>query len=190
MTFNRDPLDDFQLRDGTVLPQGLSQQELYEQFAASWRIDQSESLFDYEEGENTLNFSHLLEGKNNLIGTRNNDVLLGEAGNDILVGGNGNDTLHGGQGEDTLIGGRGNDELIGGLQADTFVFRQNSGNDTIVGFETSDFIDISSLDSITERNGIVSQNGDNTNIDLGNGNSVVLIDVNSQILSDSNFVFG
>ncbi len=54
---NGDPLDDFQLRDGTVLPRPLPQTILYGEFADSWRIDQADSLFIYGEGESTETFT-------------------------------------------------------------------------------------------------------------------------------------
>ena len=45
--------NDLTLRDGTVVEQPLTFETLYGDFANSWRISQEESLFDYEEGENT-----------------------------------------------------------------------------------------------------------------------------------------
>lgn len=55
--FNGNRGDDFSLRDGTQLPQPLSFAEMYGYFAESWRIDQSESLFDYLPGESTDTFT-------------------------------------------------------------------------------------------------------------------------------------
>lgn len=54
---NGDRSDDFQLRDGTVLPQPLAQTVLYGAFADSWRITQEDSLFVYADGESTETFT-------------------------------------------------------------------------------------------------------------------------------------
>ncbi|WP_037911774.1 Ig-like domain-containing protein, partial [Sulfitobacter mediterraneus] len=56
---NGDRTDDFQLRDGTVLDQPLPQTVLYGAYADSWRITQEDSLFLYDEGQDTSSFSDL-----------------------------------------------------------------------------------------------------------------------------------
>ena len=56
--FNGDRTDDFQLRDGTVLPQPLPETVLYGAFADSWRVTQADSLFLYAEGETTETFTN------------------------------------------------------------------------------------------------------------------------------------
>lgn len=68
------------------------------------------------------------------------------AGNDRITGGDANDFLVGGAGNDRLIGGLGDDQLLGGGGADTFVFRDAPGNDTIVDFVSgTDKIDLSAF---------------------------------------------
>lgn len=54
---NGERADDFQLRDGTVLPQPLAQDALYGEYADSWRISQADSLFIYKDGESTETFT-------------------------------------------------------------------------------------------------------------------------------------
>lgn len=54
---NGDPTDDFTTRDGEVLDQPLSHDELYGTFVESWRITQDESLFDYETGTDTETYT-------------------------------------------------------------------------------------------------------------------------------------
>jgi Ca2+-binding RTX toxin-like protein len=54
----------------------------------------------------------------NVVGTRDNDILFGDAGANELDGGDGNDTLKGGGGADTLLGSWGDDTLTGGAGAD------------------------------------------------------------------------
>jgi hypothetical protein len=49
--------DDFQTRDGAVLPQPVSFNDLYRKFVDSWRIGNTESTFDYAQGMNTQSFT-------------------------------------------------------------------------------------------------------------------------------------
>lgn len=48
--------------------------------------------------------------------------------------------LIGSSGNDTLFAGKGNDLLFGGAGADTFVFNDNFGNDTIIGSDKEDAV--------------------------------------------------
>jgi RHS repeat-associated protein len=50
--------DDFQLPDGTVLQQPLTQDQLYHQFADAWRVTDSNSLLDYAPGQTTATFTN------------------------------------------------------------------------------------------------------------------------------------
>ncbi len=54
-----DSTNDFALRDPdrTVLPQNLPLDEIYGEYADSWRISQQESLFNYDPGEDTSTFT-------------------------------------------------------------------------------------------------------------------------------------
>lgn len=72
------------------------------------------------------------------------DKLYGHDGNDTLNGEQGHDVVNGGGGDDRLDGGLGDDYLWGDTGADTFVFAQSGGTDTIGDFEDgSDLIDLS-----------------------------------------------
>lgn len=53
--FNGDWRNDIQTRDGTVL-ESATLEEIHTVFAESWRITQSESLFDYEPGLSTIDY--------------------------------------------------------------------------------------------------------------------------------------
>jgi len=55
--FNKNPKDDLAKPDGTVIPEPVSQQQLYGEYADSWRVNQAESLFDYKSGEDTNTFT-------------------------------------------------------------------------------------------------------------------------------------
>ena len=48
---------DFQLPDGTVLQQPLTQDQLYQTFANAWRVTDATSLLDYGSGQNTATFT-------------------------------------------------------------------------------------------------------------------------------------
>ncbi len=69
-----------------------------------------------------------------LHGGKGGDTLRGDSGDDILYGGKGQDFLHGGWGDNRLVGGKGDDTLVSSRGADTFVFREGDGHDTIEDF--------------------------------------------------------
>ncbi|WP_293572849.1 calcium-binding protein [Phaeobacter sp.] len=84
-------------------------------------------------------------GADTLKGGSGPDLLNGGSGDDLLLGGGGNDILIGGTGRDELLGQTGDDRLTGGAYADTFVFNQGYGNDTITDFSAGqDLIEIRS----------------------------------------------
>jgi serralysin len=94
------------------------------------------------------------DGRNKIIGGRNDDTLNGLGGNDTLKGGDGRDLLQGGTGKDKINGGGGSDVINGGAGNDTLIGgaghdqinggggRDNilggSGNDTLQGDDGSD----------------------------------------------------
>lgn len=55
---NDDRSDDLTTQTGVQIPTSPTRTELYEQFGHSWRITQSESLFNYASGENTETFTN------------------------------------------------------------------------------------------------------------------------------------
>jgi RHS repeat-associated protein len=57
--FNDNRNDDFALRDGTAIGGTITNQRLYGDYAASWRIAQATSLFDYAPGQDTNAFTDL-----------------------------------------------------------------------------------------------------------------------------------
>ena len=75
----------------------------------------------------------------NLIGSAQDDTFTGDGADNTLRGGGGGDTLTGGGGGDTLRGGGDDDNLNGGAGADTYVFVEGDGEDTITesGTETN-----------------------------------------------------
>lgn len=55
--FDDDPSDDYMTRGGQVIAQPADFDAFYDDFGESWRIDEEESLFDYESGETTDTFT-------------------------------------------------------------------------------------------------------------------------------------
>ena len=87
-------------------------------------------------GDDTLDGQN---GDDRINGGDGNDTLSGGAGGDHLDGGAGNDTLRGDAGEDTLVGGAGDDRLEGGYRsADTYVFTEGHGKDTVSDYAFDD----------------------------------------------------
>ncbi|MCD6035041.1 MAG: hypothetical protein K0R63_782 [Rickettsiales bacterium] len=143
------------------------------------------------------------EGDDTIYGGRGKDFLYGDKGNDLLYGGKGNDTIHGGQGNDTIFGDegddvlwgdRGNDRLDGGLGRDTFCFGPNSGVDVIMDFNSSgkhegDILQISKEIFATPQDALshVSYHDGNAIVDLGHGNSVTLLGIESGELTVDDF---
>ncbi|UWQ43455.1 calcium-binding protein [Leisingera aquaemixtae] len=135
-------------------------------------------------------------GNDVLRGGDGNDRLAGGAGNDLLNGGSGKDKLQGGLGRDTLTGGTGNDVLTGGKLADIFVFSDGDGQDTIRDFAAAlsgEKIDLSGVESIGrfegELSSLLTQQGENVLIDFGNGDSILLKNVELTDLGADDFLF-
>jgi Ca2+-binding RTX toxin-like protein len=123
-----------------------------------------------------------------------NDTLIGNALTNVLLGGRGNDTLNGGGGTDRLQGGRGNDTLTGGIERDWFVIQKDAGStDTITDFtptQVGEKIALVGFENITDFSQIVvTQEGLNTRLTLGGGQSVLLLNLAPSQISEQNFVF-
>lgn len=123
-----------------------------------------------------------------------NDTLTGNTMSNLLQGGRGNDTLSGDAGMDLLDGGQGNDTLTGGADIDLFVIRQGANSiDTITDFSPAtvgEKILFVGFDGITDYSQIgVVQEGANTRLNLGNGQSVLLQNLAPTQLSEQNFGF-
>ncbi|MGE0716379.1 MAG: calcium-binding protein [Alphaproteobacteria bacterium] len=146
-----------------------------------------------EEGNDTLQGN---EGDDFLMGAQGLDSLLGGAGADTLIGGLAAvdapdvsaDVLDGGAGDDVLIGENGADTMTGGPGADRFEFLSGDGGDTILDFTPGE--DVIAL--AADLNGMTLTPQDvyqkiillaqadgqgNTQLGLGDGNSVDLIGV-------------
>jgi Ca2+-binding RTX toxin-like protein len=128
------------------------------------------------------------------FGGDGNDTLIGNALSNRLQGGRGNDTLSGGAGVDLLDGGTGNNTLTGGSEIDFFVIRKSVGGiDTITDFSPAtagEKILLVGFDNVTDFTQLtVTQEGVNTRIGLGNGQSVLLMNIAPAQISEQNFGF-
>lgn len=135
-------------------------------------------------------------------GGNDDDTLLGGAGSDSILGGRGDDTLEGGAGNDYLDGEWGNDVLTGGAGADKFTFYSDDwddirdgvanlwGDDTITDFDpTADILHfggriVRGLDDLT-----ITELDGNTILEAYWGDSVTLVGVSADQLTDANFQF-
>ena len=137
------------------------------------------------------------QGDDVLLGNRGPDILLANRGNDVVFGGQDADAVDGGQGNDTLIGNAGDDTLLGGAGNDVFVFENDSGQDRILDYQGAgdalgDEILISSaiMGSDEEALAAVGEDVDgNAVINLGDGNDVTLVGVDSHLLTGADFFF-
>ena len=123
-----------------------------------------------------------------------NDTITGNAMSNRLSGGRGNDALSGGDSMDLLDGGQGNDTLTGGNGNDFFLIRQGANSvDTITDFTpgtVGEKILLVGFDGVTDFSQIgVVQEGANTRLNLGSGQSVLLQNVAPTQISEQNFGF-
>ncbi len=155
------------------------------------RIYFNDALIDLGAGGNDI----ITVGGPLAFGFGGNDTLNGSFGHDTLYGGSGDDTLSGSFGSDTLVGGTGADVLQGGAHNDTFIYRAGDGADVVTdfdaGFSQADRIDVgvAGITNLAELLAVASQQGINTLLDFGNGDSLTLLNVNLASLNADHFVF-
>jgi serralysin len=128
------------------------------------------------------------------------DVTGGGAGGDepppvgvVLIGGGSNDNLPGGSGNDVIDGGPGSDQLNGGGGADLFVYRPGSGADVVNDFNPfmGDRIDLTGfpdLNRMSQIRGLAQQNGPDTVLNFGNGDTLTLRNTTASDLTAEDFV--
>jgi len=130
-----------------------------------------------------------------LVETRNRNIIYGNLGNDTCIGSSSYDLIRGGQGNDSIVSGgggdwisgdRGDDTIFGGGGDDTFHFFSGAGVDRILNYS------ISRLDKIQLDAGsvyTVQQVGNDTVIDLGNGDQMTLVGINTAAFLKSDAIF-
>jgi len=133
-------------------------------------------------------------------GTSGDDFLIGTAGNDTISGLNGDDTLEGGAGDDIIIAGEGSDQMFGGEGSDIFVIEENTNPtlafSSIFDFTLDEKIDLTAISNITsfsDLNITYMQfpivGGGFSFMDLGNNNLISILDIQSNQLTEDNFIF-
>jgi Ca2+-binding RTX toxin-like protein len=119
--------------------------------------------------------------------TENFTITTG-SGNDVIAAGDGIDILDSAGGTDTLSGGGGNDR---------FVYSPTYGADTITDFvagtASGDKVDLrgfANLNSFSDLLALSTQNGDDTVINFGDGDTLTLQGVSKGTLQSSDFLLG
>jgi len=114
-----------------------------------------------------------------------NAWMRGTSGNDTITGTSDDDTIFGDAGDDTLSGGAGND---------TFIFKTNSGNDTInsfvAGAVSDDVIKLDGLGFADAAAALAasSQVGSDTVVSLGVNGSITLAGITASNLHEDDFI--
>ncbi len=148
-----------------------------------------------------------------LNGNIGNDTVLGDSGNDILFGGQdqdllygdlgqssvvkGHDLIDGNLGNDTIFGEGGNDTMTGGGGADRFAIRSGEDVDLIKDFNPGqgDRIAIqpningTGVDTFAELQPRMTAQGNDTVIDLGGGNLLIVQGVAPSAITAGNVDF-
>ncbi|UTW57729.1 hypothetical protein KFE96_12920 [Kordiimonas sp. SCSIO 12603] len=142
----------------------------------------------------TNDYIDLGAGDDLVYSSGGSDVIFGQAGADNLFSGGGNDTVDGGSGDDTLWGGSGNDTFTGGSGADTFVFADGHGDDRVEDFNVSDDTlylanATTNFQSAGDVQAAASEQSGGVLIDIGGGDSVLLIGLSLNDLASVNYVF-
>lgn len=141
---------------------------------------------------------HGLAGDDRILAGAGDDRLNGGAGADVIDGADGDDRLYGMSGRDILIPGKGRDIVDGGAgddvliaerdgESDQFFFAPGSGADVLTAFDP--LLDIIILKGFERDIGTaawrtehVSERGSSVHIDLGSGDSILVLDAMAQDL--------
>ncbi|MCU0800538.1 MAG: hypothetical protein MUD11_01975 [Rhodobacteraceae bacterium] len=129
-----------------------------------------------------------------VTGTATANILAGNIGADTLNGGAGDDRLAGAGGADVLDGGAGNDTLSGCADADVFVFATGGLRDVISDFaDGQDMINLTALSAVTDFADLLAnhlrQSGANVLLDAGQGDLLVIRNVQLAQLDSGDFLF-
>lgn len=128
-----------------------------------------------------------IHGNDGLFGGR--DTLIGSRGADYLYAGAGKDNIRGGRGDDSIRGGEGNDILKGGAGSDSFIFQLGDGKDRIHDFDTRGPVQdvIVMMNPGALKNIEIYERFNNVVIEYGDGDKIILKNVDLDDLSHKNF---
>ncbi|MEO0834698.1 MAG: hypothetical protein AAFY16_01660 [Cyanobacteria bacterium J06642_3] len=139
-------------------------------------------------GESIVFREEILENAVDL-GSGNGNFVQNAPEGVIVNGGVGNDSLTGAGGDDFLVGGPGNDLITSTAGFDTFLVGDDA--DIVANFKPADVLSLNSsfddIEQILGTNGAAAQIEQDTFIDLGNGDSITLLDFAVADLNPGNF---
>ncbi len=133
----------------------------------------------------------------NIIGSEFADRLIGNNSENRLEGSGGADRISAFNGNDTIIGGAGDDTLEAGAGDDLLIYALGDGADVVSGFTAGvaggDVLDVSGLgaafDTFAEITNAATQNGADTVITFGGGDSITLVNTTLTDLNADDFLF-
>jgi Ca2+-binding RTX toxin-like protein len=118
------------------------------------------------------------------IALRGHDTIIGSREGDHLVGGAGSDEIVGLNGRDRIFGSTGNDVLTRNLGSDLFFFEDGHGRDIVTDFDAvGGGLDQDYLMNLTNGGYDIRSRGNDTVIDFGDGDKIVLLNVASTDVS-------
>ncbi|WP_407117244.1 VCBS domain-containing protein [Bradyrhizobium sp. LMG 9283] len=138
------------------------------------------------DGDGSVGHDTIMGGVTNVWGSNFSDTITGSNGDDQLFGNGGNDLLS---------GGAGNDALNGGTGADTFVYATGGGADIIGDFvqadaDKIDLTGVPGISTLADIQALATQQGPNTVIDFGNGDTLTLLNGTLSNLTAADFMLG
>lgn len=116
------------------------------------------------------------------------DEIFGTGLSDYLVGGGRDDVLLGRGGDDFLFAKGGIDTVTGGKGSDRFMFNVNSELDIVTDFDASGGGDKQDYIATDLKDRVITQKGDDTIVDFGDGNRIKLLGVDAAQVDSSDFV--
>lgn len=166
--------------------------------AQAGRMELDDTVNGTAGGRNTLNAAavsyatsvNLLSGEATIGGAALTIKHPGDIQN--IITGDGDDTLIAGSEDALLDGGRGSNRLTGGTGKDFFiVHRREAGSDVISNFEAArgEVIDLIGFAGKNFDDLLLTQQGHDVNVGLGNGQSITLKNQQADGLSADNFLF-
>ncbi len=144
------------------------------------------------------------EDYDNIDGGDGDDTIISRSGADRIDGGAGDDSISAGAGNDILIDGIGSDNLVGGADNDIFIItKQNTDDnnqlvtdiDVIEDFNKDEDRIIIKVDyqnpiTFATLQNYLSQNGSDAEINLSNGQQIIIKNTNISDLTTSNLAIG